>query len=119
MSRKIKFRGLAPLCHGGRRWVPIDDIVSPEEVIPETIGQFTGMRDDHGKAIYEGDIIRYYRGEYLIAIIEYSDTHCGFMYRNEDGSWALMGDTEFGITHAEVEVIGNIYENPELVEDFV
>ena len=92
----------------------------PLYVNPETIGQFTGEIDDNEKEIYEGDIIRFsfldhdsdtgWHGtiktinvvrfeyaEFRIDTYPYRINHC----------WDM--------TDAQVEVIGNIYDNPELL----
>lgn len=86
------------------------------EVIPETIGQYTGLKDKNGKEIYEGDIIvekikRAHKiGERLVVCFE------EFEWRgknvNEAGT-SLSLLSEYHI----IEVIGNIHDNPELIKE--
>lgn len=74
----------------------------------ETVGQFTGLLDKNGKEIYEGDIYRYDNPNSI----------------NEVSYCAGGGFTGFDLTPAthnenkllDVEVIGNIHDNPELLE---
>lgn len=93
---------------------PMDGLLVGEEVDPETVGQFTGLTDKHGIKIFEGDIVRY------------NDTIHKVIFCTINGS-AFFGITmpdrgeiwNFdGITCAnKMEVIGNIYDNPELLKD--
>lgn len=83
------------------------------EVDPETIGQYTGLKDKNGKEIYEGDIIQ------LLG-------HKPNINTDVDIEQVLFLDGEFCHTYQDrplkkywgyAEVIGNIYENPELLQN--
>ena len=84
-------------------------------VIPETVGQFTGLTDKNGKKIFEGDIVKGYLGygddENDIAYIEYQEDSMGFVLveilKEDFGKQFEMTDY--------VEVIGNIHDTPELL----
>jgi uncharacterized phage protein (TIGR01671 family) len=87
------------------------------DVIPETVGQFTGLLDRDGKEIYEGDILKYtfdYYDENTVAKLEFSI---------QDGAWVLSNnkfniDETFTCESAEnAFIIGNIYDNKELLKD--
>ena len=70
------------------------------------ICQYTGLDDKNGKEIYEGDIVKY---ENMIGKIMFF--HGGFILSDfeETEEW------ELGVINEETEVIGNIYDNPELL----
>jgi uncharacterized phage protein (TIGR01671 family) len=87
-------------------------------VIPVSIGQFTGLRDKNGKEIYEGDIICSYDSQnnpimhevyYLESEARFATKLIGYENLNE-GSL-----TQKWINELDFEVIGNIFDNPELI----
>lgn len=79
-------------------------------VIPETVGEFTGLTDDNDKEIYEGDIIQFMSISVdKPVVVEWNDDICQFQF--SDGQPINSGDT-YGVYKA---VIGNIHENPELL----
>ena len=78
-----------------------------ELVKPETIGQYTGLYDKHGKPIYEGDIVRHDENGMCYSII-YDEPMFRFA-PNEDG-FAFLNHPEL------LEVVGNIHDNPELLK---
>lgn len=103
----------------------IDHLPFKIEVIPETIGQYTGLKDKNGKKIFEGDIIDIHQtvNGYNQFVIEYDKYKFSARYYNQDkkqaGSWYgydLDELFEINESEKEIEVIGNIYENKELLE---
>ena len=77
-----------------------------DEVIPETVGQYTGLKDKNGKEIYEGDVVWCRAGEHSSGVWEYEERFVAEYGWTQSMLEMSMCD--------EVEVIGNIYDNPEL-----
>lgn len=95
----------------------------------DTICQYTGLTDKNGKKIFEGDILRgfqypfCYDGEYNY-YAEIIFENCSFMtYTHKNPSSCVRGisdgntDLMEGWVSEDWEVIGNIYDNPELLEE--
>lgn len=85
-----------------------------------TVGQYTGLKDKNGKRIFEGDIVRASRGKDIdidIGCICYMEK-CGVWVINYDNiSCNRMFDISTSTdSNVWMEVIGNIYDNPELME---
>jgi uncharacterized phage protein (TIGR01671 family) len=90
-----------------------------EGVKPETVGQFTGLPDKNGKRIFEGDICRVVRnGVPLRGVVEFFRGAFGLRYdTGEFNSFVYLNRLEpTGSVFSTIEVIGNIHDNPELLE---
>lgn len=79
-------------------------------VDPKTVGQYTGLTDKNGKRIFEGDIVkRFWSGKMCVYQIDHDNGLASFIGR------ADMKFTTFDYDSEEFEVIGNTYDNPELL----
>lgn len=105
----IRLRGCKTviLQHNRKRRVPLYSIC---------LMQYTGVKDKNGVEIYEGDIIRGHTGRYQVdCVVRWSMGNCGFIAEPTitDRTYLCLNP---GSTKS-YEVIGNIYENPELVSN--
>lgn len=134
MNREIKFRGknyenkwkYGDLVQ--EKWKQGKAIMIKKEttawsVLEDTVGQYTGLHDKNGKEIYEGDVVLYEDWEMAYegggndsfinkGIIEYVECNCCFNVTERQTvelQDVLYKDNE------SLEVIGNIYDNPELL----
>ena len=134
MNREIKFRGF---CEHKNKWlfgcaitneknvvVGIKDKgeIGIFNVIPKSVGQFTGLRDKNGNEIYEGDvvnmpsmvegedgmlcIVEWYEGGYCFAIFD--------MYDEEGAPFSWLKDAN---KKCNSEVVGNIFDDAEEIKN--
>lgn len=107
-------------------WGMTGDSPNMEEVIPETVGQYTGLTDKNGKRIFEGDIIRAITldtGTECLAVVCFGnfidenngDEYIGF-YIEFDGIKTTAAQLAMKECKNRIEVVSNIYDNPELLE---
>ncbi|UWP75601.1 YopX family protein [Lacticaseibacillus paracasei] len=130
MKREIKFRAYSSHNHkmypvsniewdaDGRMWVTADDGKNGIELIDDEahLMQYTGLKDKNGQSIYEGDIVHAYdqepdrdepdyRGSEATGIVEFH------------GSMFMLDDDIVLDYPPILEVIGNIFENTEMLEE--
>lgn len=97
-----------------------EDDIDVAAVIPETVGQYTGMKDGNGNKIFEGDVLAYNMGEegeedqiYVVYWNEYAAAwyiRTPFEALPDSGTEGLSGDKY-------CRLIGNVFDNPEFAED--
>ncbi|MHA6745870.1 YopX family protein [Bacillus subtilis] len=108
IKKRIKSMGVDPGSYiSNKTGVPF-----AYRVRPETVGQFIGLKDKNGREIYEGDSILYDRN------IAPSIDSRKYVVKWEDSKFVLANPSETidDFTSDIIEVIGNIYEIPELLE---
>ncbi len=120
MDREIKFRGLYKdeFVYGslvkcidvnGNDFYQIDNgqMIGHQvwTVDKETIGQYTGLKDENGKEIYEGDIVLLHERRNYKSVVSYDPEFLAFRIKGG-----------YGLSIEELKVIGNIYEDPELLD---
>ena len=120
MNRKIKFR----MKDKQGEWQYVEMVCSIIEALKDpvtpggididenTIGQYTGIDDKNGKEIYEGDIVKYRdsRGQHIEKVI--FDKGCFYAGMHWGSSTRVAPKL---INTRITEVIGNVYDNPELL----
>lgn len=136
--REILFRGKR-LDNGewleGSLWnyLGVPKILPPANIVgydisPDTVGQYTGLTDKNGVKIFEDDCIRVL-GEDTIGVIRYgkyrnpfdggnpSETNIGFYVDWVSRRYKDILRKDLGYWNDKVEIIGNIHDNPELLEE--
>ena len=138
--KTIKFRGLRI---DGKGWVyggyfqhtPDEDGVryyifdfneGAVEVIPESVGQFTGLHDKNGKEIYTGDILQLKKLDGSVLLYKIFCVKGGFAFNTHQDDfykpqieiyfYESTSDMQNSSFISTLEIIGNIFENPELLE---
>lgn len=128
MKREIKFRGKVkhhnPMTNPENGWVVgyyfqnltqgemcsyIFQLPCSWEVIPETVGQFTGLLDKNGKEVYEGDIVIF--DNHLQGVSQVVYDYAGFDVVSNNYRTTLRPKM-----NNHIRVIGNIHDNTELLK---
>lgn len=90
------------------------------EVIPETVGEYTGLTDENGKRIFEGDIVRYRPEDWCepqYSVVEYCADKWNYPAFDLDDHCYEGNGLQCAHEEGRCEVIGNIHDNPELLEE--
>lgn len=94
---------------------PVEEEVFEVEIGNAILMQSTGLKDNNGKEIFEGDILDY-KGRK--ALVRWHGSYASFIYRFVDELQKRKTEWKpLYLAYIKCEIIGNIYENPELLED--
>lgn len=120
--REIKFRGFntknnqwlygSHILNRGKHFVAPDEFADGKtwedyEVVPESVGQFTGLHDKNGNEVYEGDVVRYRPNNKTYQVV-FKD---GIFFGE-----GIDGDGAASHFFPSCEIVGNIHDHPSLIE---
>lgn len=113
MNREIKFRAWNKKLNkfaNDWTWNDVDGVLTPyhEDCV---LMQFTGLHDKNGKEIYEGDIVHDVSDSDLTFEVKWDEERAGYYMPND-----FDEEYTFSISHPTLEIIGNIYENPDFLK---
>ena len=99
------------LAHKDSKWYISNKAGQPfaYEVRPETICQYTGLTDKNGNKIWENDVVK---DNVVFGSVVFDEKYAQFMIDDE-----FDGHQDYSDWWQEVEVIGNIFDNPELMKE--
>ena len=122
MSREIKFRAwdkrhrrfYSPILgRDGRAMTVVDSEIGSSN--DDALMQYTGLKDKNGKEIYEGDVVKSkHKATWEVRWDDLKDDRWA-LFRSET-DWPQLPLTKKHVEREKYEVIGNIYESPELIE---
>ena len=130
MNREILFRGKSIgtaewvegfYCGGNERktlrpcifvYRPDRQSYDCQDIIPETVGQYTGLKDIHGVKIFEGDIVNYNGSCHKVVFESRNGTGYFGIVVGENETWGFGNSTPAYM----MTVVGNIHDNPDLLE---
>lgn len=96
---------------------PSDDNVELQELDNLALMQYTELKDKNGKEIYEGDIVHC---DIDVPLLGKRAFYCSIEYFDSMAAYQVClpnGKTSFYLEDRELEVVGNIYQDPELLKD--
>ena len=136
--RTIKFRGysdeLKSFVYGFYQEVNVNGVVysyifwqgNTTPVITDSVGQFTGLHDKNGKEIYTGDILQLKKLDGIVLLYKIFCVKGGFAFNTHQDDfykpqieiyfYESTSDMQNSSFISTLEIIGNIFENPELLE---
>lgn len=126
MKRQIKFRGKRVdngewvygyyLVAGGMAFISSFGVREPVLIDGKTVGQFINKEDKNGKKIFCQDILATKERDVVLMVVWDEET-CGYKFKGNESSFNNLGllDIDSGSLKA-MEIIGNIHNNPKLLE---
>lgn len=96
-------------------WLSDDDL-NVVQVQEDTVGQYTGMKDKNGEKIFEGDIVKYPTTCEIFTVAWHGSFAEFVISELQKPNKATRGGKNMYLVNRYCEVIGNIYDNPELLK---
>lgn len=106
------YGGIFPQNNGGDFAIIYEQPSCEKRVVyADTVGQYIGVKDKNGKEVYEGDIAKD-ESVHLLGVVKFSERYLQFVVDD-----VCDGEQDYSEFMNQVEVIGNIYENSDLLKE--